>query len=224
MPFVNFEEYVLPTGVISMWPNTSETQDIARRRRQGGVAGGQRASRPASRGAAEYGQGADGSEAGSPGRCQRRRPGRAPRSQPKASTTTYRDPKLPFGLWLRQMAQDRIIDLHRPGTASPAAASLDREQQAGPALGDRSSLELAAQLRDPELTPARATLRKELLTSGLSIAIDGLEDEDPRDPADAGTSSSSATAKLPDLLGLSQPAAGMRHPAGLAAALREVLV
>src|SRR5258708_11715953 len=71
-----------------------------------------------------------------------------------------RDPKMPFGLWLRQMAQDRIIDLHRRHRVA-VRRSIDREQAlSAPARGDRSSLELLAQLRDPELTPAAASLRK----------------------------------------------------------------
>src|SRR5436190_24261754 len=60
-----------------------------------------------------------------------------------------RDPRLPFGLWLRQMAQDRMIDLHRRHRVV-RRRSLDREQQRGPVLQDKSSLELVAQLRDPE--------------------------------------------------------------------------
>ena len=59
------------------------------------------------------------------------------------------------------MAQDRIIDLHRRHRVA-RRRSLDREQQRAASPGDKSSLELAAQLRDPELTPAAATLRKEL--------------------------------------------------------------
>src|SRR5882724_10852815 len=49
-----------------------------------------------------------------------------------------RDPKLPFGLWIRQMAQDRIIDLHRRHRVA-MRRSLDREQQAAPSRGDKSS-------------------------------------------------------------------------------------
>ncbi len=130
-----------------------------------------------------------------------------------------RDPKMPFGLWLRQMAQDRIIDLHRRHRVA-RRRSLDREQQAGPALGDKSSLELAAQLRDPELTPAAATLRKELHERFVE-AIDRLEDED-REILLMRHFEQLSNSETADLLGLSQPAAGMRHLRALRR-LREVL-
>ena len=130
-----------------------------------------------------------------------------------------RDPKLPFGLWLRQMAQDRIIDLHRRHRVA-RRRSLDREQQAGPAPGDQSSLELAAQLRDPELTPAAATLRKELHERFVE-AIDRLEDED-REILLMRHFEQLTNSETAELLGLSQPAAGMRHLRALRR-LREVL-
>lgn len=130
-----------------------------------------------------------------------------------------RDPKLPFGLWLRQMAQDRIIDLHRRHRVA-RRRSLDREQQAAHGFGDKSSLELAAQLRDPELTPAAATLRKELHGRFVE-AIDRLEDED-REILLMRHFEQLSNSEAAELLGLSQPAAGMRHLRALRR-LREVL-
>jgi len=131
-----------------------------------------------------------------------------------------RDPKLPFGLWLRQMAQDRIIDLHRRHRVA-RRRSLDREQQQARApLGDKSSLELAAQLRDPELTPAAATMRKELHQRFVE-AIDRLEDED-REILLMRHFEQLTNGQAADLLGLSQPAAGMRHLRALRR-LREIL-
>jgi len=120
-----------------------------------------------------------------------------------------RDPKLPFGLWLRQMAQDRIIDLHRRHRVA-RRRSIDREQQLGAgAMGDKSSLELVAQLRDPELTPAAASLRKELHERFVE-AIDHLEEED-REIILMRHFEQLSNSEAADLLGLSQPAAGMRH-------------
>ena len=130
-----------------------------------------------------------------------------------------RDPKLPFGLWLRQMAHDRIIDLHRRHRVA-RRRSLDREQQLPAARGDKSSLELMAQLRDPELTPAAATLRKELHERFVE-AIDRLEDED-REILVMRHFEQLTNSQAADLLGLSQPAAGMRHLRALRR-LREVL-
>lgn len=130
-----------------------------------------------------------------------------------------RDPRLPFGLWLRQMAHDRIIDLHRRHRVA-RRRSLDREQQRANAFGDRSSLELVAQLRDPALTPAAATLRKELHQRFVE-AIDRLEDED-REILLMRHFEQLTNSEAADLLGLSQPAAGMRHLRALRR-LREVL-
>ena len=59
------------------------------------------------------------------------------------------DPVMPFHLWLRQMAKDRIIDAHRRHRAS-GKRSVDREQgMVAPAAMDRSTIELAAQLCRP---------------------------------------------------------------------------
>lgn len=59
------------------------------------------------------------------------------------------DPKMAFHLWIRQIAKDRIIDAHRRHRVS-LKRSVDREQ---PLLiqgeADHSTMELAAQLRDP---------------------------------------------------------------------------
>jgi RNA polymerase sigma-70 factor (ECF subfamily) len=130
------------------------------------------------------------------------------------------NPKLPFGLWLRQLAQDRIIDLHRRHRVA-RRRSLDREQQrAASPLGDKSSLELAAQLRDPELTPAAATMRKELHQRFVE-AIDRLDDED-REILLMRHFEQLTNGEAAQLLGLSQPAAGMRHLRALRR-LREVL-
>lgn len=130
-----------------------------------------------------------------------------------------RDPKLPFGLWLRQMARDRIIDLHRRHRVA-RRRTLDREQGMSAARPDQSSLDLAAQLRDPELTPAAATLRKELYLRFVE-AIDELEDED-REVLLMRHFEQLSNSEVAELLGLSQPAAGMRYLRALRR-LREVL-
>ena len=72
-----------------------------------------------------------------------------------------RNPSLPFHLWLRQIARDHMIDAHRRHRVA-ARRSLDRERPRAVGFLDRSSIDLAAQLRDPNLTPAAAALRHEL--------------------------------------------------------------
>src|SRR5947209_7707601 len=83
-------------------------------------------------------------------------------------------PVMPFHLWLRQIAQDHVIDAHRRHRAT-AARSVDRERPADPAFGDRSSIDLARQLRDPGPTPAAAALRREL-ERRFRAAIDRLDE------------------------------------------------
>ena len=73
-----------------------------------------------------------------------------------------RNPAMPFHLWLRHIAKDHVIDAHRRHRQAQRR-SLDREQPIVPAgLADQSSLELAGQFLDHELTPASAAIRHEL--------------------------------------------------------------
>lgn len=131
-----------------------------------------------------------------------------------------RDPRLPFSVWLREMAKDRIIDLHRRHRVA-VRRSLDKEQPLSPAnFGDRSSLELAARLRDPELTPAANALRRELHERFLE-ALDRMDEEDReilviRHVEQLSNSDAAA------ILGLTPPAAGMRHLRALRR-MREIL-
>lgn len=72
------------------------------------------------------------------------------------------NPVMSFHLWLRQIAKDRIIDSHRRHRAS-AKRSVDREQPfAAPAGMDRSTMDLAAQVCDPNITPAAAATQQEM--------------------------------------------------------------
>lgn len=72
------------------------------------------------------------------------------------------NPPMSFHLWLRQIAHDRIIDAHRRHRVS-AKRSVDREQSlAAPSGQDQSSIQLAGQLRDAEMTPAAAAQQREL--------------------------------------------------------------
>ena len=120
-----------------------------------------------------------------------------------------RDPKLPFHLWLRQLAKDRIIDMHRRHRAAQRR-SVERELPlAAGGNGERSALDLAARLRDHELTPAAANMRRELEQRFLT-ALDSLSDEDReiilmRHYEHLGNSEVAAA------LGVTPPAAGMRY-------------
>jgi RNA polymerase sigma-70 factor, ECF subfamily len=120
------------------------------------------------------------------------------------------NPRMPFQFWLKQLAMDRVIEMHRQHRQAQRR-SLDREQSLdGPgASGDRSSADAMQQIADPELTPAAANIRRELEQRFLE-ALDRLEDDDRdiillRHIEHLGNNEAAAA------LGLSPAAAGMRH-------------
>ena len=120
-----------------------------------------------------------------------------------------RNPVLPFHLWLRQIARDHMIDEHRRHRVA-ARRSLDRERPlASPAFSDQSSLDLAAQLRDPNLTPAAAALRHEL-ERRFHAALHRLDEPD-REILLLRHFEQLSNGEAAKALGLSEPAAGMRH-------------
>ena len=92
-------------------------------------------------------------------------------------TRYLNNPIMPFHLWLRQIAKDRIIDAHRRHRVS-AKRSIDREQQmVAPRGYDQSSIHLASLLGDRQLTPAAAALQKEMARK-VEAAIAELEPKD----------------------------------------------
>jgi RNA polymerase sigma-70 factor (ECF subfamily) len=119
------------------------------------------------------------------------------------------NPRMPFHLWLRQLAQDRMIDMHRRHRGAQRR-SLDRERSlASPQFADQSGFDLMGQLADHELTPAAASIRKELETRFLT-ALEQLEDED-RDILLMRHFEQLGNSEVAEALGLSTAAAGMRH-------------
>lgn len=120
-----------------------------------------------------------------------------------------RDPRLPFHLWLRQLARDHIIDMHRRHRGAQRR-SLDREQPlAVPGTGGQSSINLAGIVPDAELTPAAAALRKELEERFL-LALEQLE-EDDREIILMRHVEQLGNTEVAQALNLSPAAAGMRH-------------
>jgi RNA polymerase sigma-70 factor (ECF subfamily) len=119
------------------------------------------------------------------------------------------NPKMPFQLWLRHMARDRVIDAHRRHRVS-ARRSVDREKPLlSPANLDRSSMELASGLIDPEITPAAAAMMKEL-AGRVQDAMHQLERRD-RDVLLLRHSMHLTNQEVAEQLGLTQPAASMRY-------------
>ncbi len=119
-----------------------------------------------------------------------------------------RDPVMPFHLWLRQMAKDRMIDLHRRHHAQRRDVNRERPL-ARRAYADQSSLDLAAQLEDAELTPAAATIRKELESRFLDALGD--LDENDREVIVMRHVEQLGNSEAAEALGLSPAAAGMRY-------------
>lgn len=118
------------------------------------------------------------------------------------------EPRMPFHLWLRQIAKDRIIDAHRRHRGA-GQRSVDREQSLA-ACQDQSALDLAAQLRDGrELTPATAMLRQEL-QERFRAALAQLDETD-REIIEMRHFEQLANQDVAQALSLSEAAAGMRY-------------
>jgi len=131
-----------------------------------------------------------------------------------------KDPRLPYHLWLRQLAKDRIIDLYRRHRVAQRR-SVDREQQLQrPAKGDQSSLDMVAAIADQELTPAAAVLKKELQQRFL-IALEELS-EDDKEIILMRHHEQLTNTEVAQVLELTTAAAGMRYLRALRR-LREVL-
>ncbi|AMV33984.1 RNA polymerase sigma factor CnrH [Pirellula sp. SH-Sr6A] len=130
------------------------------------------------------------------------------------------NPVIPFHLWIRQIAKDRIIDAHRRHRLS-AKRSIDREQpQPGKGPPDQSTIELANQFRDGALTPAAAATQKELAAQ-IEAAVHLLRDQD-REIILMRHYEQLNNQEIAQSLGLTEPAASMRYLRALKR-LREVI-
>ncbi len=132
-----------------------------------------------------------------------------------------KQPNMPFHLWLRHLAQDRIIDTHRRHRLAQRR-SVDREQAiARPGWTDESSVSLVAQLVNTERTPASEAIQHELQRK-LSTAIDQLDDAD-REIVLMRHHEALSNQEVAKALDLTEAAASMRYLRALRK-LREVLV
>lgn len=119
------------------------------------------------------------------------------------------NPIMPFHLWLRQIARDRIIDAHRRHRVS-SRRSVDREQQLSAPRGyDQSSLNLASIIGDDRLTPAAATLQKEIARR-IEQAITKLDEKDS-EIVIMRHYELLTNQEIAQALDLSEPAASMRY-------------
>jgi RNA polymerase sigma-70 factor (ECF subfamily) len=119
------------------------------------------------------------------------------------------DPRMPFHLWLRHIARDRLIDAHRRHRVA-ARRSVDREQSMVAAGRlDQSTMDWAAQLCDRELTPAAAATRHEM-ERRFQAAIEMLDEQD-REAILLRHFEQLSNQDVAQVLGLTEPAAGMRY-------------
>lgn len=126
------------------------------------------------------------------------------------------DPKLPFPIWLKQLAEDRMIDLHRRHRVA-TKRSIDREQ-VRPA-GD-SSASLFSGIYDQAATPAASLLKQEFERRFLD-ALALLDDAD-REVVCLRHLDQLSNGDVAAALGLTSAAAGMRYLRALRR-LREIL-
>lgn len=120
-----------------------------------------------------------------------------------------KNPVMPFHLWLRHMAKDRLIDAHRRHRGA-AKRSLDREQPiASPGKLDQSTLDLVAELQAGERGPASEAAWRELQASFVT-AIDQLDEQD-REVVLMRHFEKLSNSEVAKALDLSPPAASMRY-------------
>ncbi len=119
------------------------------------------------------------------------------------------NPVMPFHLWIRQIAKDRIIDAHRRHRVS-AKRSVDRERRLEiNGQLDASTIELAGQLLDPELTPAARATQREMAIQ-VQTCIEQLDERD-RDILLMRHYEQLSNQEVAQALGLTEPAASMRY-------------
>lgn len=114
---------------------------------------------------------------------------------------------MPFHRWLRHLAKDRMIDVHRRHHAH--RRSVDREQAAQWSADVSSAFDVFAQISAHELTPAAASIRREIEARFLG-ALEQLDELD-REILLMRHCEQLGNSEVAELLGLSQPAAGMRY-------------
>jgi RNA polymerase sigma-70 factor (ECF subfamily) len=114
-------------------------------------------------------------------------------------------PPIPFHLWLRRIALDRLIDAHRRHREA-GKRSLDRE---APLYDDRSSRELLARLFDEGPTPGAAAVRAEMVRR-FEEALEELAEGD-REILLLRHYEHLSNADAARVLGITEPAASMRH-------------
>ena len=135
--------------------------------------------------------------------------------------TYLESPVIPFHLWLRQIAKDRMIDSYRRHRVS-AKRSVDREQQMSAARhADNSSMDLVRLLVDESSTPEDNAVRKEMVKK-VQASIAMLTERDA-EVINMRHYENLSNQQIGDLLELSEPAASMRYLRAIRR-LREIIM
>jgi RNA polymerase sigma-70 factor (ECF subfamily) len=115
---------------------------------------------------------------------------------------------LPFYPWLRQIACDRLIELHRQHVQAQKR-SVRREEPGALALPDESLAELASRLVTSATSPSQRLLRKEI-QQRVRDALKRLPGRD-REVLEIRHLEQLSVAETAAVLGISQPAVKTRH-------------
>jgi RNA polymerase sigma-70 factor (ECF subfamily) len=115
---------------------------------------------------------------------------------------------MPFQLWLRHLARDRMIDAHRRHHAARRNVAREQPLEAAP-QNDQSAFDLVALVRDRELTPAAAATHHEL-EQRFQAAIETLDDAD-REVVLMRHFEQLSNKDVAQTLEISESAAGMRY-------------
>jgi RNA polymerase sigma-70 factor (ECF subfamily) len=123
----------------------------------------------------------------------------------------FREPAVPFSVWLRQIAADRIVEAHRLHVASQKR-SVTREDH-GAKVPDQSSPELVSRLLADDTSPSNRLMRKENQQQ-IREAIAALPAKD-QDVLVMRHLEQKSTAEIAAKLGLSEGAVKARLMRGL---------
>ena len=118
-------------------------------------------------------------------------------------------PAMPFHLWLRHIAKDHLINAHRKHHQAQKRGVGREQPLVRPGWAQQSSLDLAGQLVDQELTPASAAIRQELERQ-LHGALAQLDDDD-REMILMRHYEQLPNQEVAAALGLTEAAASMRY-------------
>ena len=121
----------------------------------------------------------------------------------------YRDDqKMPFGICLRQLATDRMIDLYRQHCLAQKR-DIRKERAVADNWNQHSTIMLVNQLQDPHVTPAQNAINQEL-QERMMAQIEELESED-REILFMRHIEQLSNSEIANILGLTAPAASMRY-------------